>query len=79
MPRVFRRDCETIQLLVAGREIHFPEDAAPLLQYLLDRAPVAVTDFCIEFEGGFDRDELSSFLHALSSEGVIALLDPALL
>ena len=78
-PRVFRSDCETIHLFVAGREIHFPEDAAPLLQYVLDRAPVSVADFYIEFEGEFDRDELSSFLEALSGDGVITVLEPAFL
>jgi hypothetical protein len=78
-PRIFRTDRETIHLLTADRELFFPEDAAPLLQYVLDRAPVAVAEFFKEFAGEFDQDELSSFLAALSRDGVITMIEPALL
>ena len=71
-PRFYRRDGDTIYLSIVGRELLFPLDAAQLLQYLLDQAPVTVADFYAQFEGEFDRDELSSFLEALVRDGVIA-------
>jgi hypothetical protein len=72
LPRFYRRDRDTIYLSIAGRELLFPIDAAQLLQYLLDKAPVTVADFYAQFQGEFDGDELSSFLEALVREGVIA-------
>ena len=72
LPRFYRRDRDTIYLSIAGRELLFPIEAAQLLQYLLDKAPVTVADFYAQFEGEFDSDELSSFLDALVRDGVIA-------
>jgi hypothetical protein len=71
-PCFYRRDRDTIYLSIAGRELLFPIDAAQLLQYLLDKAPVTVADFYAQFEGVFDSGELSSFLEALVRDGVIA-------
>lgn len=71
-PRFYRRDSDTIYISVAGREFLFPIEAAQLLQYLVDKAPVTVADFYAQFEGEFDNDELASFLEALVRDGVIA-------
>jgi hypothetical protein len=75
-PRIQRLDRETIYLTVHDQDFRFPLDAAPLLQYLLDKAPAPLCEFYRGFEGEFDRDELSSFLSALSRDGIIALLQP---
>jgi hypothetical protein len=75
VPKVYRHDAETIYVSVAGRDLYFPTAAAPLLQYVIDRAPVAVSDFYSQFTGEFDSEELSSFLAALSRDGVIAPFD----
>ncbi len=77
-PRLFRADPETVYLTVEGKELFFPADAVPLLQYLLDKAPVEIAAFYRQFEGEFDREELVSFLKALSRDGVIAMLAPEL-
>jgi hypothetical protein len=77
-PRIFRRDRETVCLAVGVRELLFPADAAQLLQYLFDKAPVAMDEFYRQFEGEFDREELASFLAALSRDGVISMLAPEL-
>jgi hypothetical protein len=73
-PRLFRADPETVYLMVDGKELFFPADAAPLLQYVLDKAPVEIASFYGQFDGEFDREELVSFLEALSRDGVIAML-----
>jgi hypothetical protein len=75
-PRIWRRNRETIYVRVADTAIDFPADAAPLLQFLIDRAPAPVDDFYAEFEGEFDRGEIADFLAALSRAGVIILTGP---
>jgi hypothetical protein len=75
IPKVYRHDTETIYLSIAGRDLFFPIEAAPLLQYVIDRAPAPVSDFYSQFIGDFDADELSSFLAALIRDDVIAPVD----
>jgi len=75
IPKIYRRGPQTIYLSVAGRDLFFPIEAAPLLQYVIDRAPAPVSDFYSQFLGDFDAEELSSFLAALVSDGVIAPVD----
>ncbi|HWB95427.1 MAG TPA: hypothetical protein VG672_01960, partial [Bryobacteraceae bacterium] len=72
IPRIYRKDTDTVYLAIHGHDIFFPLDAAPLLQYVLDRAPVPTSEFYSEFQKDFDTEELSSFLAALSEHGVIA-------
>jgi Cupin superfamily protein len=72
-PSVHRRDEQTIYIAVETRQVAFPLDAAPLLHYLIDSAPVTIDSFYAYFENEFDRDELTSFLSALSDAGVISL------
>jgi hypothetical protein len=71
--RVKRGVDDTILLVAMGKRLTFPPDAAPLLHYLSDRAPVAVGEFFKTFEAEFDRDELSDFLSVLSTEGIIGV------
>jgi hypothetical protein len=71
--RIKRGVDDTILLVAMGKRLTFPPDAAPLLHYLSDRAPVGVRDFFQTFEAEFDRDELSDFLSVLSAEGMIAV------
>ena len=75
-PKIRRVDAATICLRHDGREIRFPVDAAPLLQYLLDKMPVAVTDFYRDCESEFDRAELSDILLALERDGIVAFQMP---
>jgi len=75
-PKIRRLDPETICLRHDGREIRFPLDAAPLLQYLFDKLPIAVTEFYRYFETGFDRAELSDLLLALAGDGIVRFLMP---
>ena len=70
-PKIRRLDSETICLRHDGREIRFPVDAAALIQYLLDKMPIAVSEFYRDFENDFDRGELSELLQALSREGIV--------
>ena len=60
-PKIRRLDPQTICLRHDGREIHFPVDAAPLLQYLFDKMPIAVRDFYRDFESDFDRANSPTF------------------
>ena len=71
--RIKRGVDDTILLVTMGKRLTFPPDAAPLLHYLSDRAPVAVREFFQTFEAEFDRDELSDFLSVLSNEGMIGV------
>lgn len=69
--KIRRVDPETICFRHDGREIRFPVDAAPLLQYLIDNMPVAVTEFHRYFESDFDQAELSDLLLALAQDGFV--------
>jgi hypothetical protein len=71
--RVKRADEETIVLLGMGKRLRFPLDAAPLLHYLSDRAPVRIGDFYGAFEAEFDRLDLAGLLSTLGKEGIIGL------
>jgi hypothetical protein len=71
-----RADKDTIFFVVNGRQFAFPGDAAPLLHYLRDNAPVAISEFYKNLEGEFDREELSDFLSILARDGIIALREP---
>jgi hypothetical protein len=71
--RIKRGDHETILLVAMGKRLGFPQEAAPLLHYLSDHAPVPVEEFYKTFEGDFDRAELSDLLAALSKDGIIGL------
>jgi hypothetical protein len=75
-PKVFRKDRETLYLAVGGKELLFAADAAPLLQYLLDKAPVAMGEFYRQFDGEFDREDLVRFLAVLSQVGVVTFQPP---
>ena len=70
-PTIRRRDNETIFILAGGVDFLFPTEAAPLLQFLIDKAPVPVAEFYAQFEGEFDRDEISEFLSVLSGAGIV--------
>jgi hypothetical protein len=71
--RIKRADDETILLVAMGKRLAFPQEAAPLLYFLSDRAPVPVEEFYKAFEADFDRVELSDLLSALSKDGIIGL------
>ncbi len=71
--RIKRVDHETILVVAMGKRLGFPLDAAPLLHFLSDRAPVSIAEFYQTFAGEFDRDELTDFLAALSKDGIIGL------
>jgi hypothetical protein len=74
--RIKRADDETLLLVAMGKRLALPTDAAPLLHYLSDKAPVAVEEFYRAFEEEFDRAELSDLLSALSRDGIIGLRHP---
>jgi len=74
--RIKRADKETILLVAMGKRLGFPQDAAPLLHFLSDRAPVPVAEFYRTFDGEFERDELSDLLSVLSKDGIIELREP---
>jgi hypothetical protein len=74
--RIKRADAGTILLVAMGKRLAFPEEAAAMLHYLADRAPVTLLEFYKTFEGEFDRDELSDFLSVLSKDGIIGLREP---
>jgi hypothetical protein len=69
--RIKRADLDTLILVGAGKRLAFPVDAAPLLHYLCDQAPVSIRRFMEDFEKEFDHKELSEFLEVLSKEGII--------
>jgi hypothetical protein len=71
--RIKRADHETLLLVAIGKRLAFPQDAAPLLHYLCDHAPVSTNQFFANFEKEFDREELCGFLAVLSKEGIIGL------
>jgi hypothetical protein len=75
-PRIKRANLETLLLVTMGKRLAFPVDAAPLLHYLCDRAPVTVDEFFLSFGNEFEREELSDFLGVLSKEGVVGLRVP---
>jgi hypothetical protein len=74
-PQIRPRDKETIFIRIGGLDFSFPVDAAPLLTFLLDKAPVAATEFYSAFEGEFDRDEISEFLTVLYKAGIVTPAD----
>ena len=74
--RIKRADDETLLLVAMGKRLALPADAAPLLHYLSDKAPVAVEEFYRTFEAEFDRAELSELLSALRKDGIIGLRHP---
>jgi hypothetical protein len=74
--RIKRADADTILLVSMGKRLAFPQDAAPLLHYLCDRAPVSLSEFYRSFAGEFDREELSELLAALGNGGIIGLREP---
>jgi hypothetical protein len=76
--RIYRRDRQTIYVSLAGRDIFFPADAAQLLQYINDQAPISAADFYRQFDREFDREDLWCFLEALSRDGIIAAIEPRL-
>jgi ribosomal protein L16 Arg81 hydroxylase len=71
--RIKRANDETILLVAMGNRLGFPLDAAPLLHFLSDRAPVSIAEFYRTFAEEFDREELTEFLKALSDGGIIGL------
>jgi hypothetical protein len=74
--RIKRADSETILLVAIGKRLAFPEDAAPVLHYLADQAPVAVAELYKTFECEFDREELADLLAVLGKEGIIGVRVP---
>lgn len=72
-PTVRRTDKETIHFRVGGVKYPFPVDAAPLLIFLFEQAPLPAADFYSQFEGEFDSDEISEFLAVLQQAGIITL------
>jgi hypothetical protein len=76
LPRVHRVNRETISIRIQAVDYRFPVEAAELLQYVLDKAPFVVEDFCREMEGEFDKSELLDFLAALLRDGIVAVADP---
>jgi hypothetical protein len=75
-PKIQRVDPETISIRVSGKDYSFPLDAAQLLQYLLDKAPLPLADFYRDFAAEFDREELTEFLSVLSNNGIITFFEP---
>ncbi|HEX3875771.1 MAG TPA: cupin domain-containing protein [Bryobacteraceae bacterium] len=73
IPSVFRQGADTIFVFVEGREVMFPAEAAPLLQFVIDRAPFRAAAFYREFAHDFDAEELSTFLEAVCRDGVAEL------
>ncbi len=71
--RIKRADHETILLVAMGRRLPFPEEAAQLLHFLSDRAPVSIAEFYRTFAEEFDREELADFLAVLGNSGIIGL------
>jgi hypothetical protein len=74
--RIQRQTNDTICFTTNRRRLLFPEDAAPLLHYLSDNQPVSIARFYNDFEGEFDREELSEFLSVLTAEQVFVLREP---
>ncbi len=73
--RVRRADGETVFIVYGGKQLTFPEDASPLLQYVGSEAPIPMANFYDAFSEEFEREELDDFLATLSREGVISLLE----
>jgi hypothetical protein len=74
--KVRRADPKTIYFTVNHKRFAFPEDAAPLIHYLNDNAPVSISKFYADLDGEFDRDELSDFVSVLTRDGILALQEP---
>ena len=74
-PTIRRRDKDCIHIRAGGWDFPFPVDAAPLLQYLFEKAPLPTAEFYGEFEGEFDREEIDDFLAVLHKAGIIRLAD----
>jgi len=74
--RVRRADTATIYIRVNRKRLTFPEDAAQLLLYLADEAPVSLSEFYACFADEFEREELAEFLSVLSTSGIVAFREP---
>jgi hypothetical protein len=75
-PRIRRLNEAMIYLSVTGRDLPFSTSLAPLIQYLLDKAPACLADFCRDFADEFEREKLFDLLSVLSTNGVIAFTAP---
>jgi hypothetical protein len=73
---ILRADKDTIYFVLNGQPYQFPEDAAPLLQFLCDHAPVSIGHFREGLAAEFDREEISDFLSALADTGIISIHAP---
>jgi len=74
--RLRRAAPDTVSIKSNGRVLRFPIEAAQLLHFLDDRAPVALSEFYAAFEPEFDREELNDFLAVLSGGGIAAVVPP---
>lgn len=63
----------TLMVAHGGRQHLFPQRAAPLLHYLIDRAPVRVAAFEEAFAGEFPANELVEFLDGVTARGLFAI------
>jgi hypothetical protein len=74
--RIKRADGGTILLVAIGKRLAFPEEVAPLLHFLSQRAPLPAEEFYQTFEADFSRPELSDLLSVLSKGGIIGSRKP---
>jgi ribosomal protein L16 Arg81 hydroxylase len=77
IPQIRRRDAETVYVTMRGSDIELPAEAAQLLQFILDRAPLMAGEFFQSFEGEFTHDELVDFLSTLANDGAISIFSEA--
>jgi hypothetical protein len=72
----WRPDPETIAFKFAGVERRFPIEAAELLAFLDQEAPVAMDSFCDTFDSEFERADLVAFVDELTRHGLAAMIEP---
>jgi hypothetical protein len=72
----WRPDPETIAFKFAGVETRCPIEAAELLAFLDQQAPVAMDRFCESFETEFERADLVAFVDDLTRRGLAAMIEP---
>lgn len=70
--KVQRAGEDTVMVAHAGECHLFPREAAPLLHYLIDRAPVPVSEFDQAFAGLVSAGELAAFLDTVAARGLFA-------
>ena len=77
--RLWRNNAETITFRFAGKDLMFPVEAAGMLVFLEEHAPVSAEAFFAAFAGQFDRDELEHFLEVLEREGLAQMIGSGVL